>query len=554
MAVIGAGPSGLAASCFLALNGIETVVYEARDRPGGMLAIAPAFRLPRAVVEGDIARIADLGVRFVLGHRVEAPPEALLCEGYSAVYLACGAGDDAVLEIPGIEGQGVYGALGFLERISRGETPEIGPRVVVIGGGNTAMDAARTAQRLIGRPVTALYRRTRAEMPAEPEEVAALLAEGNELVELASPVRVERSDGQVVGLTCVRNRLGPPDQDGRRRPLPVAGSELQVGADTVIVAIGQRPAALGLGRGALVFTKDGWISVDPSTGRTSVPGVYAGGDLVRGPATLVEACADGRRAAEAICSRLGVPFGEPVFEAATLSAAQVGQLKRTRAQRGEQERPATLPMAQRRGFALVEQTLSDEAARREASRCLQCQGLCDKCVEVCPNRANHSYQVTPVTWTLPRLAYQEGAVVALEGEPFVVRQGRQIVHVHDLCNECGNCATFCVHQGRPYVDKPRLALTRERFEQMEDDAWYADGDCLWRRTGGTLHRLSLAGDGLLYSDGRIAVQLSRQFRLLSATAEEAFAGAISLRTAAEMAVVMEGLYRSLPWLAHTGSV
>jgi len=552
VAVIGAGPSGLAASYFLALNGIEAVVYEARDLPGGMLAIAPAFRLPRAVVEEDIARIADLGVRFVLGHRVEVPPDVLLREGYDAVYLACGAGGDATLRIPGIEGQGVYGALGFLDRVSRGEAPEIGPRVVVIGGGNTAMDAARTAQRLTGRPVIVLYRRTRAEMPAELEEVAALLAEGNELVELASPMRVERSNGQVVGLTCVRNRLGPPDQDGRRRPLPVAGSELQVDADTVIVAIGQQLAAPVLERRVLAAT--GRVGVDPVTGRTAVPGIYAGGDLVRGPATIVEACADGRRAAEAICSALGVPFGAPTFEAATLSAAQVGQLKRTRAQRGEQEKPATLPAAQRRGFALVEQALSDQAAKREASRCLQCRELCDKCVEVCPNRANHSYQVTPVTWTLPRLAYQGGAVVALEGEPFVVRQGRQIVHVHDLCNECGNCAMFCVHQGRPYVDKPRLALTRERFEQMEEDAWYAEGDCLWRRTSGTLHRLSLAGDGLSYSDGRVAVRLSRQLRLLNATAEEAFAGVVSLRTAAEMAVVMEGLHRSLPWLAHTGSV
>jgi putative selenate reductase len=285
-----------------------------------------------------------------------------------------------------------------------------------------------------------------------------------------------------------------------------------------------------------------------------VPGVYAGGDLVRGPATIVEACADGRRAAEAICGELGVPFARPAFGAATLSAAQVGQLKRTRAQRQEQERPVILPVAQRHSFALVEQTLSDEGARREAGRCLQCRELCDKCVEVCPNRANYSYRVAPVAWMIPRLAYRGGSVVALVGEPFVVRQRRQIVHVHDLCNECGNCATFCVHQGRPYVDKPRLALTRALFERMEGDAWYAEGGRLWRRTGGTLHGLSVAGDGLSYSNGRIEARLSRQFGLLGATAEEPFAGTVSLRTAAEMAVLMEGLHRSLPWLVHTGSV
>jgi putative selenate reductase len=530
------------------------VIYETRDRPGGMLAIAPPFRLPRAAVEEDIARIADLGVRFVLGHRVDGSPDELLQQGYEAVYVAYGAGGDAVLPIPGIEGQGVYGALAFLEQVSRGEAPKIGPLVVVVGGGNTAMDAARTAQRLTGRPVTVLYRRTQAEMPAELEEVAALLAEGNELVELASPARVERSNGQVVGLTCVRNRLGPPDQGGRRSPLPIAGSELRFDANTIIVAIGQDPAAPVLEGGALFLIAGRRVRVDPDTGRTSVPGVYAGGDLVRGPATIVEACADGQRAAEAICSELGVPFGRPAFEVATPSEAQVGQLKHTRARRQAQERPATLPTARRRGFALVEQTLSDEAARREAGRCLQCRELCDKCVEVCPNRANYSYQIAPVAWTLPRLAYCGGSVVAFDGEPFVVRQRRQIVHVRDLCNECGNCATFCVHQGRPYMDKPGLALTRERFERMEGDAWYAEGDCLWRRANGTLHCLSVCSDGLSYSDGRIEAQLSRQFRLLNARTEEGFAGVVSLRIAAEMAVVMEGLHRSLPWLARAGSV
>jgi putative selenate reductase len=553
-AVIGAGPSGLAASYFLALNGIETTVFDGRDRPGGMLAIAPSFRLPRAAVEQDIARIAELGVRFHLAHRVQVPPEELLSRGYDAVYLACGAGGDASLGIAGIEGEGVHGALGFLERVSRGEVPDIGPRVVVIGGGNTAMDAARTAQRLVGRPVSVLYRRTRAEMPAEPEEVAALLAEGNELVELVSPTRVDRRDGHAVALTCVRNRLGPPGRDGRGKPVPVVGGELQVDVDTVIVAIGQRAWLPFLEQSGLPLEADGTIAVDPSTGKTRVPGIYAGGDLARGPATIVEACADGQRAAEAICQEMGVRFGGSEFEMASLSAGEIVQLRRRRAQKVKQERPARLPVAQRDGFALVEQTLTAEAARVEAGRCLQCRTVCDKCVEVCPNRANYSYQVRPVAWTLPRLTHREGEVTVAGHEPFVVRQERQIVHLHDLCNECGNCATFCVHQGKPYEDKPRLVLTKERFQHMQGDAWHWDSGCLWRRTSGTLHRLSLAGDEVLYTDGRVEARLSREFRLLTATAVEAFAGTISLRTAAEMAVVMEGLQASLPWLMRARSV
>jgi putative selenate reductase len=391
-------------------------------------------------------------------------------------------------------------------------------------------------------------------MPAEPEEVAALLAEGNEIVELVSPLRAERSGERIVGLTCARNRLGPPAKDGRPRPLPIAGAVTWADADTVIVAVGQRPEAPLLRDSALALAGDGRIRVDRTTGRTHLPGIYAGGDLVRGPATIVKACADGRRAAEAICRDLGIQFTLPAVESATLSKAQVAQVKRRRAQRERQQRPQLLPVAQRRGFALVEHRLSDDAARREADRCLQCQVLCDKCVEVCPNRANYSYQVTPVSWTVPHLAYRGGSVVALGNEPFVVRQERQIVHVHDLCNECGNCATFCVRDGRPYVEKPRLAVTKERFQRMQGDAWYLDGGCLWRRTSGTLHRLSLTGDGLLYSDSRVEARLSRQFRLLSATAKQAFTVSVSLRAAAEMAVVMEGLSKSLPWLARAKPV
>jgi putative selenate reductase len=332
------------------------------------------------------------------------------------------------------------------------------------------------------------------------------------------------------------------------------GGELQVGVDTVIVAIGQRAWLPFLEQSGLPLEADGTIAVDPSTGRTRVPGIYAGGDLVRGPATIVEACADGQRAAEVICQEMGVRFGGSEFEMASLSAGEIVQLRRRRAQKVKQERPVRLPVAQRDGFALVEQTLSAEAARVEAGRCLQCRTVCDKCVEVCPNRANYSYQVRPVAWTLPRLTHREGEVTVAGHEPFVVRQERQIVHLHDLCNECGNCATFCVHQGKPYQDKPRLILTKERFQYMQGDVWHWDSGCLWRRTSGTLHRLSLAGDEVLYTDGRVEARLSREFRLLSATAVEAFAGTISLRTAAEMAVVMEGLQASLPWLMRARSV
>ncbi|MEJ2210726.1 MAG: FAD-dependent oxidoreductase, partial [Anaerolineae bacterium] len=233
VAIVGAGPSGLGAAYFLALNGVDVTIFEARDVAGGMCAIAPPFRIPPEVVQADVERITGLGAKLVLGHRVTKSPAELLAEGYDgvkfdAVYLATGFQRDAVLDIAGIDGEGVFTALRFLEAVAAGEAPALGDGVLVIGGGNTAMDAARTAQRLTGSPSTIVYRRSLAEMPAEAEELEWFFEEGNQLVELASPTGVVLEDGRVVALACVRNELGAPGPDGRRRPQAVPGSEFQL--------------------------------------------------------------------------------------------------------------------------------------------------------------------------------------------------------------------------------------------------------------------------------------------------------------------------------------
>ena len=205
VAVVGSGPAGLAAGYYLALSGVQVTIFERRAVPGGMPAIAPRFRLPEAVVQADVERITALGVELKLSHPLTQPPEALLEQGYAAVYLGPGFQQDARLEIEGIDGRGVLTALGLLEDVARGETPDLGKKVLVIGGGNTAMDAARTARRLTGQPATVVYRRSQAEMPAEPQELQDLLDEGNLLLELAAPRRVLLEGGRVVGLECVRN-------------------------------------------------------------------------------------------------------------------------------------------------------------------------------------------------------------------------------------------------------------------------------------------------------------------------------------------------------------
>jgi len=564
VAVIGSGPSGLAAAYFLALNGVQVTIYEAQDRPGGMLAIAPTFRLPEAIVQGDIDRIIKLGVKIELSHPITSPPEELLAEGFDAVYIASGAGKDARLGIKGEEGAGVYHSLDFLDRVRRGEKVELGNRVLVVGGGNSAMDAARMARRLTSGPVTIAYRRTRSEMPASEDEIEEALAEGVILEELVSPTRIILKGGRVAALECVRNRLGEPGADGRRRPVPIEGSEFQMVADAIIVAIGQ---ALEVGSWKLEVGD--WI-VDPLTQATDAPGVFAGGDAVRGPATIIEACADGRRAAEAICQQFGVPFERPSVHLPALSQEEIAQVKRIRARKAAQHQAAMLPPAPRSpqlwgargargGLDLVEATLTEEAALAEAARCLQCSTLCDKCVEVCPNRANYTFFVTPVSLTLPRISCRQGELVVTGQEVFQVKQSRQIIHVDDVCNECGNCETFCVHQGRPYLDKPRLFLREDDFELEEGNAFYversAEGWIIRRREGGKEARLSVENDSheVNFENDLLRTRHSPDFQIKTMELKEEFEGAFSLTEAAGMYVILKGLSTSLSFLPYQGT-
>jgi putative selenate reductase len=552
VAIIGSGPSGLAAAYFLALNGVQVTIFEARGTPGGMCAIAPHFRIPPSVVQADIDRIIDMGVQLMANHPITQPPETLLKQGFDAVFVATGFQQDAILDIEGIEGEGVFTALRFLEAVARGEQPGLGGRVLVVGGGNTAMDAARTAQRLTGKPATVVYRRTLAEAPAEPEELEWLFEEGNELIELASPARVILKDGHVAALECVRNELGEPGPDGRRSPVPIEGSHFRIDADTIILAIGQKPAIGFLDGSGLSFRRDGGIVTDPATRRTDLPRVYGGGDVTRGPAIIIQACEDGRRAAEAMCAQFGIDFQTLPAPMPTLSEEEILQVKQARIRRIARREPEMLPVTERAGFACVELALSAEEASPEAGRCLQCSTFCDKCVEVCPNRANYTYLVAPVSWALPVLACQGGELVMAGQETLAIQQTRQILHVDDLCNECGNCATFCVHQGKPYADKPRLFLQEADFELETDNAFFIAGDTIRRREGGREASLSRTEGGFLFEDERVRLKLNATWEIDESVLKQRFTGRLSLKGAAEMAVILRGLEASLPFLRAEG--
>jgi putative selenate reductase len=555
VAVIGSGPSGLAAAYFLALNGIEVVIYEAKDRAGGMMNLAPAFRLPKEVIQEDIERIMKAGVKIELSHPITSPPEELLDQGFDAVYVAPGAQRGTSLGIEGEDGKGVYQALDFLERVSRGEKVDLGEKVLVIGGGNTAMDAARTAKRITRGLVKVVYRRTRAEMPAAREEVEGLLSEGIPLDELVSPLKVIRENGRVIALECIRNKLGAPGPDGRRRPIPIEGSEFRIETDSIILGIGQRPDIPFINEKSISLNKNGTIVVDPETGRTSHERVYAGGDVVRGPATIIEACADGKRAAESICQQLGVKITPPIERFPELTTEDIARLKRVRARKAIQHKGVILPLEKRDGFDLIEATLAEEDALEEAARCLQCSSLCDKCVEVCPNRANYTFFISPTTLAVPKLSCQGGELRTSGEETFSVMQARQILHIQDFCNECGNCTTFCVHEGEPHKNKPRLFLERSDFEQEKNgDAFYIekekDGWLILRREDGKESCLFLESETgeMVFENELLKVRLSSEFKVKDAELKKKFEGEFSLGGSAEMWTILKGVTASLPFL------
>ena len=367
--VIGSGPAGLTTAYYLARKGHSVTVFEAYSEPGGMLRTGiPEYRLPREVLDREIQEIVDAGVKIQYNSRVD-DLDALFAEGFEALFLAIGAHQGSKLGLKGQDSPRVMDGVSFLRRVNLGEDVSVGQKVAVIGGGNAAIDAARTARRLGSQEVTLIYRRTRAEMPAFPHEVDEAIHEGITLEFLTNPVSIQPGNGNLQ-VEFVRMELGDPDESGRRRPVPLPGSEYTREFDTVIAAIGQRPEVpdhfhLPLGKGDI-------LEIHRDTLKTNREKVFAGGDAVSGPASVIEAISMGRTAASVIDCSLG---GDGIIDeslvdfedASPFLGKEEDFLARLRA-----EMP-TLAVAERLiGFPVVELGLEEKAAIAEANRCLRC--------------------------------------------------------------------------------------------------------------------------------------------------------------------------------------
>ena len=409
VAVIGGGPAGMSAAYFLGRSGVDVTVFERKDSLGGIVRhVIPAFRISDEAIDNDVKLMNAMGVKVELNTEVKDVQE-LFGKGYTHVILATGAWTKGSA---GLEYGEEMNVIEFLEAAKKNPSSlNLGKHVVVIGGGNTAMDAARAAKRIPGvESVSLVYRRTKRYMPADQEELEFALEDGVEFKELLAPVGVK--DGV---LTCHVMELGAPDASGRRSPVDT-GKVAEVPADTVITAVGEKVDTALYTANGLDVDKRGKAVVNADTLESSVKNVFVIGDGMKGPGTVVEAIGDATRAARAIEN----------FDVDTYVDKNVNP---------DYQKPLS-----KRG------DLCADCKSCEDIRCLGCATVCETCTEVCPNRAN--------------------VAVAVPG----MRQ-RQIIHVDGMCNECGNCGTFCPYDSRPYKDKFTLYWSEEDFKNSENQGF-----------------------------------------------------------------------------------
>ena len=423
VAVIGSGPAGLSAAYFLALDGYQVTVYESMPEAGGMMRYGiPEHRLPRHVLDAEIQNLKRYGIKILTHTAIgkDLTFDDLQKQGADAIFLAIGAWTPLKLKIDGEEiTKGISDAISFLREVHSGKLKKLAGRVVVVGGGHSALDAARVALRLGASGAQIVYRRSRAEMPAEPEEVWEAEKEGIKIHFQVAPVGIKSINGRICGIRCIRTRLAEADGTGRPRPVPIEDSEFLIETEHILPAIGQTPdfSLFGNDHG-LTLSKWNLLAVDPETLQTNRPRIFAGGDVTRGPASVIEAVADGKRAAKYIAEFLqgnDLPVRQQEKPPLRKNWIEIPQDEPEK-----QRLPlSTLPLEQRfTGFEEVNFPADEMAAQQEAARCLDCGGCCEcmQCVAACKAEA-----VTAITHAErdKTLHIETGSVILAGGfQPF----------------------------------------------------------------------------------------------------------------------------------------
>ncbi len=448
VAIVGGGPAGLTAAYYLRIKGHAPTVFDMMPKMGGMLRYGiPEYRLPESVLDQEIEIIKDLGMEFVNNFKIgkDATLEQLRQE-YDAVIIAIGAWTSSKMRVPGEDLEGVFGGIDFLREVALGSPPEIGKRVAVCGGGNTAMDACRTAVRLGAEEVYVIYRRTREEMPAEEIEIVEADEEGVVFKFLTNPVEISGDNGRITGVKLQKMQLGEPDASGRRRPVPVEGAFEELELDSFISAIGQQPALAGFE--ALDSTKWNTIIADESTFRTSVEGVFAVGDATNNGADIaISAIAEAQKACAVVDAYLygkEAAYNAPYFVKREITAEDL----KDRPKEPRAKMKVLSPEERKTSFNEIASVLSEEAAMRDAKRCLECG--CHDFFECKLIHLAHQYDVTPSLYEGVKRAPHED-----KAHPYIEQNAEK-------CILCGLCVRVCDEM----VGVTALALVDRGFETL----------------------------------------------------------------------------------------
>jgi NADPH-dependent glutamate synthase beta subunit-like oxidoreductase/NAD-dependent dihydropyrimidine dehydrogenase PreA subunit len=462
VAIVGSGPAGLTAAHYLAKGGFQVTMFEALPEPGGMLRWGiPSYRMPRNILDGEIRDILALGVELRCNTRIGKEISLQELERqFDAIFLAVGAQQSALLGIPGEGEEGCFGAVEYLRALHLGQKKEIGKKVAVIGGGNSAMDAARSAIRFGAEEVTIFYRRDRQDMPAQEAEIIAAEAEGVRIEYRFGPTRVLTQNGKISGLELVRMDLGEKDESGRRSPKPIPGSEFRVDADAVISAVGQRGDVGFFAEGNRLEGDRSLIQVGDDL-KTRNPKIWAGGDVVSGPSTVIASMAHGRIAAGKIIESLtGHPSSLAELPLRVRGVGEYTTISEDLPQQPRQEMALRQPKVRRRDFEEVGLGLTMDQAMAEARRCLQCSACCEcrRCETVCSDvgAIDHFRAPTSFEFISPGIIVandQEMPVSDFKELPGVFRAGEFKADLMSLMNAGSACAGQAIALARPLRSK-----------------------------------------------------------------------------------------------------